>query len=151
MHGLGSTLPAGVASLFNVAQRNAEKLKLMVNDLLVVMTRTPEQEGLAMYMTIAAGLTGVGIAVSFFIMLAAANWMLRRPLNRLVNELTGALARDVQRRNKAEDRAVAHHQGRVLVGSRADVQAVLVDPQPGPAAAEAAHGSRFEGRFKVIQ
>ena len=33
-HGLGSTLPAGVASLFNVAQRNAEKLKLMVNDLL---------------------------------------------------------------------------------------------------------------------
>jgi len=77
------------------------------HDLLVVVTRMPEEEGLAVYMTIAAGLTGLGIGVSVLIMLAAANWMLRRPLSRLVNQLTGALAHDVQRRKKAEERAVA--------------------------------------------
>jgi PAS domain S-box-containing protein len=75
--------------------------------LLVISPRRPEDEGLALYMTIAAGLTGVGIAIAFFVMLAAANWMLRRPLSRLVEQLTGALARDVQRRKKAEERAVA--------------------------------------------
>jgi len=77
------------------------------HDLLVVVRRLPEEEGLAVYMTIAAGITGLAIAVSFLIMLAAANWMLRRPLNRLVNQLTGALARDVQRRRQAEEVAVA--------------------------------------------
>ncbi len=77
------------------------------HDLLVIVPRLPEDEGLAVYMTIAAGLTGVGLAFAFIIMLAAANWMLRRPLSRLVKQLTGALARDVQRRREAEKRAVA--------------------------------------------
>ena len=77
------------------------------HDLLVITPRRPEDEGLAVYMTIAAGLTGVGLAFAFIIMLAAANWMLRRPLSGLVKQLTGALARDVQRRTEAEARAVA--------------------------------------------
>jgi PAS domain S-box-containing protein len=77
------------------------------HDLLVVVTRRPEDEGLVEYMTIAAGLTGLGLALSFGIMLIAANWMLRRPLSRLVEQLTGALAMDVHRRKLAEQRAVS--------------------------------------------
>jgi PAS domain S-box-containing protein len=77
------------------------------HDLLVVTIRRPEDEGLVVYMTIAAGITGLGIAFSFIVILAAANWMLRRPLSRLVRKLTGALARDVQRRKLAEEHAVA--------------------------------------------
>jgi PAS domain S-box-containing protein len=80
------------------------------HDLLVVIPRLPEDEGLAVYMTIAAGLTGVGLAFAFIVMLAAANWMIRRPLSRLVKQLTGALARDVQRRKEAEETAVAARQ-----------------------------------------
>jgi PAS domain S-box-containing protein len=76
-------------------------------DLLVVVTRRPEEEGLLEYMTIAAGLTGVGLVVSFAIILIAANWMVRRPLARLVTQLTSALQRDVRRRQEAEERAVA--------------------------------------------
>jgi PAS domain S-box-containing protein len=76
-------------------------------DLLVVVTRRPEEEGLLEYMTIAAGLTGVGLVVSFVIILIAANWMLRRPLASLVTQLTSALQRDVRRRQEAEERAVA--------------------------------------------
>ncbi len=75
--------------------------------LLVIVTRHPEDEGLAEYMTIAAGLTGLGLAVSFVIMLITSNWMLRRPLSRLVSQLTSALAKDVQRRRDAEEAAVA--------------------------------------------
>jgi PAS domain S-box-containing protein len=77
------------------------------HDLLVVVTRRPEDEGLVEYMTIAAGLTGLGLVVSFGIMLIAANWMLRRPLSRLVEQLTSKLAEDVHRRKRAEERAVA--------------------------------------------
>jgi PAS domain S-box-containing protein len=77
------------------------------HDLLVVVPRQPEDEGLVEYMTIAAGLTGLGLAISFGIMLIAANWMLRRPLSRLVEQLTSALAMDVHRRKQAEERAVA--------------------------------------------
>ncbi len=77
------------------------------HDLLVVVTRRPEDEGLVEYMTIAAGLTGLGLALSFGIMLIAANWMLRRPLSKLVEQLTSALAMDVHRRKLAEERAVA--------------------------------------------
>jgi len=40
-------------------------------------------------------------------MLFAANWMLRRPLARLVEQLTSALAMDVHKRTRAEERAVA--------------------------------------------
>jgi PAS domain S-box-containing protein len=80
------------------------------HDLLIIVTRFPEEEGLLVYMTISAGLTGLGIAFSVFIMLAAANWMLHRPLSRLVNQLTGALAEDIQRRKDAEELAVAARQ-----------------------------------------
>ncbi len=37
-NGLGGMIPEKIASLFNVAERNAEKLKLMVNDLLDIST-----------------------------------------------------------------------------------------------------------------
>jgi PAS domain S-box-containing protein len=77
------------------------------HDLLVVVTRRPEDEGLMEYMTTAAALTGLGLVVSFVIMLGAANWMLRRPLSSLVSELTRALTLDVHRRKLAEERAVA--------------------------------------------
>jgi PAS domain S-box-containing protein len=80
------------------------------HDLIAVVTRTKEEEGLAMYMTIAAGIAGVAVGLSFLIMLTAANWMLHRPLTRLVNQLTGALARDVERRKQAEEHAVAARQ-----------------------------------------
>ncbi len=59
--------------------------------LLVVAVRTPDQEGKVVYLSIAAALSGAGIIFSVIILLAAANWMLRRPLDRMVAQLTAAL------------------------------------------------------------
>jgi PAS domain S-box-containing protein len=106
-------------------------------DLIVVVTRTEEEEGLAMYMTIAAGIAGVAVGLSFLIMLTAANWMLHRPLTRLVNQLTGALARDVERRKQAEEHAVAARQEaerhlafmNSLIDASEAVGIVAVDPE----------------------
>jgi len=61
------------------------------HNLLAVAIRHPEAEGLAMYMTKAAGLIGLGLALSFLLMLVAANWMLRHPLHHLVDQLSHAL------------------------------------------------------------
>ena len=60
-------------------------------NLLAIAIRHPEEEGLAMYMTKAAGLIGLGLALSFLLMLVAANWMLRHPLHHLVDQLSHAL------------------------------------------------------------
>jgi PAS domain S-box-containing protein len=75
--------------------------------LLAIVPHSPEDEGLLQYMTISAGVLGLGLAISFWIMLAATRWGLHRPLQRLVDNLTGALAKDVQRRREAERQAVA--------------------------------------------
>ena len=74
--------------------------------LLVIVPRLPEAEGRLLYFTISAGVLGLGSALSVLAMLATANWMLRHPLGRLVQQLTGALARDVERRRIAEKEAV---------------------------------------------
>lgn len=75
--------------------------------LLVVVPHLPEDEGNLLYVTLGGGVLALGLLASFFIMLGAANWMLRRPLSGLVSQLTGALARDVERRREAELVAVA--------------------------------------------
>ena len=76
------------------------------HQLLLVVPRQAEEEGTLQYMTIGAGVLGLGVALSFLIMFFTANWMLRHPLARLVDGLTGALARDVERRRNAEHVAV---------------------------------------------
>jgi len=76
-------------------------------NLLVVVPHSPEDEGLLQYMTIGAGVLGLGLAISFWVMLASARWMLHRPLQRIVAQLTGALARDIDRRRAAESQAIA--------------------------------------------
>ncbi len=70
--------------------------------LVVVVPHTVEDEGRVEYFTISAGVLALGEAFTLLAMLLSANWILRRPLARLVNELTSALARDVQRRQLAE-------------------------------------------------
>lgn len=84
--------------------------------LLVVVTHVPESEGRMVYFTISAGVLGLGMALSVLVMLATANWMLRRPLDRLVHRLTSALERDVERRRLAE---------KVAVEARLDAEAHL--------------------------
>ena len=84
--------------------------------MLVVVPHLPEAEGRMMYFTISAGVLGLGMALSVFVMLATANWMLRHPLNRLVRQLTSALKRDVERRRVAE---------KVAVEARLDAEAHL--------------------------
>ena len=61
------------------------------NLLLIIAIHTPDQEGMFIYLSIAAALSGLGIVLSVVILLAAANWMVRRPLDRLVEQLTAAL------------------------------------------------------------
>lgn len=73
--------------------------------LLIIVPRNPEDEGRLQYMTFAAGITGAGVLLTLIIMLIASNWMLRRPLERLIEALTSALVRDVKRRKEAEERA----------------------------------------------
>lgn len=75
--------------------------------LLSIVLHAPEAEGFSQYMTIGAGVMALGLAVSFWIMLLTADWMLHQPLRRLVAQLTSALARDVQRRQQAESVAIA--------------------------------------------
>ncbi len=75
--------------------------------LLVVVPHSVEDEGRVEYLTISAGVLALGEGFSLVTMLLLANWMLRRPLSRLVNELLSALARDIERRRTAERRAVA--------------------------------------------
>ncbi len=74
-----------LSGAWSVSPFGAEKL------LLVVAVRTPDQEGMFVYLSIAAALSGFGIVLSVIILLAAANWMLRRPLDRIVEQLTSAL------------------------------------------------------------
>ena len=69
------------------------------HDLLSIAIRHPEEEGLAQYMTIAAGIIGLGLVMCFFSMLAAANWILKRPLHMLVEQATGALEDQLGFRN----------------------------------------------------
>ena len=69
------------------------------HDLLSIAIRHPEEEGLAQYMTIAAGIIGLGLVMCFFSMLAAANWILKRPLHLLVEHATGALEDQLGFRN----------------------------------------------------
>ena len=69
------------------------------HDLLSIAIRHPEEEGLAQYMTIAAGIIGLGLLLSFFSMLAAANWILKRPLHVLVEQATEALEDQLGFRN----------------------------------------------------
>jgi len=75
--------------------------------LLVVAPHSVEDEGRIEYLTVSAGVLALGEGFSLMTMLLLANWMLRRPLSRLVNDLTSALSRDIQRRQVAEQRAVA--------------------------------------------
>jgi PAS domain S-box-containing protein len=74
--------------------------------LLVIVPRRPEDEGLIPYLTLAAGITGAGVLLTLIVMLAAANWMLRRPMAQLIDVLTSALVRDVKRRREAEELAI---------------------------------------------
>ncbi|MBK8481553.1 MAG: PAS domain S-box protein [Proteobacteria bacterium] len=73
---------------------------------LVIVGHRPEDEGVLEYMTVSAGVLGLGLAITFWLMLWGADGLLHRPLRRLVGQLTGALARDVERRRRAEDQAV---------------------------------------------
>ena len=61
------------------------------NLLLIIAVHTPDQEGMFIYLSIAAGLSGLGIVLSVVVLLAAANWLVRRPLDRMVEQLTAAL------------------------------------------------------------
>jgi histidine kinase len=49
----------------------------------------------------------LGLTLLFFIMLFAARWLFYEPVHRLVGQLTGALARDVERRRRAEEKATS--------------------------------------------
>ena len=73
------------------------------HDLLVISLRHPEEEGRAQYMTVAAGIIGLGLLLSFFSMLAAANWILKRPLHDLVESVTEALKDQLAFRNNLLD------------------------------------------------
>lgn len=75
--------------------------------LLVIVPRRAEEEGLSRYLSYASGITGIGVLVGVAIMLAAAHWLLRKPLVRHIEALTSALVRDVRRRKAAEERANA--------------------------------------------
>jgi PAS domain S-box-containing protein len=74
--------------------------------LLIIVPHLPESEGQLMYVTISGGVLAVGLALSVLVMLTTANWMLRHPLDRLVQSLTAALKRDNDRRRVAEHVAV---------------------------------------------
>lgn len=73
---------------------------------LVIVRHRPEDEGVLQYMTVSAGVLGLGLAITFWLMVWGADGLLHRPLRRLVDQLTGALARDVERRRRAEEDAV---------------------------------------------
>lgn len=95
------------------------------HNLLLIVPRPPEEEGVLRYMTIAAGLVGIGVALSFIAMLFAANWMLQRPLNKLVGQLTGALSGALAFRTNLLDASEAvgmlatDDQGKIIVYNRA--------------------------------
>jgi PAS domain S-box-containing protein len=95
------------------------------HNLLLIVPRPPEEEGVLRYMTIAAGLVGIGVALSFIAMLFAANWMLQRPLNELVGQLTGALSRALAFRTNLLDSSEAvgmlatDDKGKIIVYNRA--------------------------------
>lgn len=74
--------------------------------LLFVIRRSPEDLGYFEYMTVGAGILILGLALSFAVMVASARWVLYQPVQRLVDKLTGALARDIERRRLAEQKAV---------------------------------------------
>lgn len=74
--------------------------------LLFVIHRSPEDLGYFEYMTVGAGILILGLALSFAVMVASARWVLYQPVQRLVDKLTGALARDIERRRLAEQKAV---------------------------------------------
>ncbi|MCL2822743.1 MAG: ATP-binding protein [Polyangiaceae bacterium] len=76
------------------------------HDLLVVVKHSPESEGLLMYLSISAGVLMLSLATSVLVMLGTANWMLHRPLARLVLTLTSAMKTDMERRRAAEQTAV---------------------------------------------
>ncbi|MFH1131781.1 MAG: ATP-binding protein [Pseudomonadota bacterium] len=67
--------------------------------LLIVVSRSPEEEGVLRYMTVGTGIVGLGLVLSFLVMLVAANRMLQRPFSQLVKELTGALSKALIFRN----------------------------------------------------
>jgi PAS domain S-box-containing protein len=75
--------------------------------LLAVVHRAPEDLGYFEHLTIGAGVLVLGLVLSIAIMLASARWVLYQPVQRLVDRLTGALARDIERRRAAEQKAVA--------------------------------------------
>lgn len=77
------------------------------NYLLIVIPHRPEDEGHFQYLTIQAGILFLGLALLFFVMAFAARWLFYQPVHRLVGQLTGALARDVERRRRAEEKATA--------------------------------------------
>ena len=74
--------------------------------LLVVAPRLPAEEGRLLYFTVSAGVLGLGLAISVVAMLLTGNWMVRHPMSQVVQQLTGALARDIERRKLAEKKAV---------------------------------------------
>ena len=76
------------------------------HDMLMIVPHIPDSEGAIMYVSISAGVIAVALTTSVLAMLGAANWMLHRPLARLVRALTSALKRDVERRRTAEHTAV---------------------------------------------
>ncbi|PIE17587.1 MAG: hypothetical protein CSA65_08560 [Proteobacteria bacterium] len=75
--------------------------------LLAIVRRSPEDLGYFKYMTIGAGVLLLGLVLSIVIMLASARWVLFAPVQRLVDKLTGALARDIERRRVAEQKAIS--------------------------------------------
>jgi histidine kinase len=74
--------------------------------LLAVAPHLPEAEGRLVYFTVSAGVLGLGLAISVLVMLVTGNWMVRHPMSRVVQQLSGALARDIERRKAAEKKAV---------------------------------------------
>ena len=95
------------------------------HDLLVIAIRLPEEEGLAQYMTIAAGIIGLGLVLCFVSMLAAANWVLKRPLHRLVERAASAADEQLNFRNNLIDSSQAvgivgaDDEGRIQIFNRA--------------------------------
>jgi PAS domain S-box-containing protein len=96
-----------------------------MHKVLVIIPRHPEEEGVLRYMTVGAGLVGLGVIISFLAMMLTASRLLQRPLTALVEQLTGALSRALGFRNNLIDASesvgmfATDSKGKIIVYNRA--------------------------------